>query len=392
MAALLDTRHMKARIATRATDLKLVDRIIEAGLFGTQPVDLAANVERDGDHWSIGNLAGTIGTSDIAGRATIIKAPAGTQLDASIHARRLDVEDLASDGGTAAAIALERAQGLRLVPNTRVNIGKVGLAKGRLVFQVDRIVSARRPSALVSAKGVLTIDGKLLTASPLELGLTRGAIAGTVTVDQRNNRAKPIVTLALDMRNSSIGALFGGDGKIDAPVEARVAVTGQGDTIREAVGNADGTIGLVARDGALPAKLASLLGFDIGRTLFAGDEDRAALRCAVVRLDMRQGMGTIAPLIVDTSKSQTTGRGTVRFPDEALAINLSGAPKGGSVLRVPGSITAAGSIRDPRVMIPREVKSIGNVLKGIGRAITGKNGPNATDADCGALSRRAIGR
>ena len=39
MAALLDTRHMKARIATRATDLKLVDRIIEAGLFGTQPVD-----------------------------------------------------------------------------------------------------------------------------------------------------------------------------------------------------------------------------------------------------------------------------------------------------------------------------------------------------------------
>jgi hypothetical protein len=103
-------------------------------------------------------------------------------------------------------------------------------------------------------------------------------------------------------------------------------------------------------------------------------------------------MGTIAPLIVDTSKSQTTGRGTVRFPDEALAINLSGAPKGGSVLRVPGSITAAGSIRDPRVMIPREVKSIGNVLKGIGRAITGKNGPNATDADCGALSRRAIGR
>lgn len=392
MATAFDFDHLKFKIDTQASDLKLVDRIIEAGLFGTQPVSLAADVERDGERWSIGNLAGKIGTSDIAGQATVIKEPDGTRLDASLRARRLDFEDLASDGGAAAAIALERAQGLRLVPNTRVNIRKVGLTKGRLAFQIDRIVSARRPSALTSAKGVLTIDGKLLTASPLELGLTKGVIAGKMTVDQRNNRAKPLVTLALDMRGSSIGALFGGDGKIDAPAEARISLTGTGDTLREVVGRADGSIGLVARDGALPAKLASLLGFDIGRTLFADDADRAALRCAVVRLDMRQGLGTIAPLIVDTSHSQTTGRGTIRFPDEALAIHLSGAPKGNSVLRVPGSIMAAGTIRDPQVMIPREVKSIGNVLKGIGRAITGNSGPKAADANCATLSRQAIGR
>lgn len=392
MATPFDTQHMKFRLTTRASDLKLIDRIIEAGLFGTQPVDLAAQVERDGERWQIRDLSGTIGSSDIAGQATVIKAPDGTQLDASLHARRLDFEDLASDGGTAAAMALERAQGLRLVPNTRVNIRKVGLAKGRLAFQIDRIVSARRPSALASAKGVLTIDGKLLTASPLELGLNKGTITGQMTVDQRNNRAKPLVTLALEMRGSSIGALFGGDGKIDAPVDARVNLTGPGDTIREAVGRADGTIGLVARNGTLPAKLAALLGFDIGRTLFADDEDRATLRCAVVRLDMRQGLGTIAPLIVDTSHSRTSGRGTIRFPDEALAIQLSGAPKGSSVLRVPGSAMAAGSIREPRVLIPREVKSVGNVLKGIGRAITGRNGPKAADADCAALSRQAIGR
>ena len=48
--------------------------------------------------------------------------------------------------------------------------------------------------------------------------------------------------------------------------------------------------------------------------------------------------------------------------------------------------------RDPQVVVPREVKSVGNILKGLGRAITGRQGPLATDADCGALSRRAIGR
>jgi hypothetical protein len=36
------------------------------------------------------------------------------------------------------------------------------------------------------------------------------------------------------------------------------------------------------------------------------------------------------------------------------------------------------------------VKSVGNIFKAIGRAISGDNGPRATDADCGALAARAL--
>ena len=51
----LDFAHMDLDLTTHADDLKLVDAIIEAGLFGTQPVRLAAHARRDGDvldhHW-----------------------------------------------------------------------------------------------------------------------------------------------------------------------------------------------------------------------------------------------------------------------------------------------------------------------------------------------------
>src|SRR3546814_5336542 len=47
MARALDTGQMAFTMTARADDLKLVDAVIEAGLFGTQPVNLAAHVERD---------------------------------------------------------------------------------------------------------------------------------------------------------------------------------------------------------------------------------------------------------------------------------------------------------------------------------------------------------
>ena len=70
---------------------------------------------------------------------------------------------------------------------------------------------------------------------------------------------------------------------------------------------------------------------------------------------------------------------------------LTGAPKRNSVLRLPGSVSALGTIRDPSIMIPREVKSLGNVLKSVGRALKGKQGPEAADADCAALHSRTLG-
>ena len=96
-------------------------------------------------------------------------------------------------------------------------------------------------------------------------------------------------------------------------------------------------------------------------------------------------------MILDTGISQSRGVGTLQFPAEAWAITLTGAPKR-DALRLPGSVLLRGTVREPEIVVPKGTKSVGNVLKAIGRAIGGRNGPAAVDADCAALSRRAIGR
>lgn len=390
MAGLLRTDDMQLKMTARASDLKLIDRVIEAGLFGTQPVDVRADVSHKDKRWTITGLTGRIGSSELSGRLTVDKSTERSKLDGDIHFARLDFADLATDAGNAAAAALANTQGRKLVPNTRVNIRKIDSTDGRIAFRIDRIVSG--DATLRSAQGVLTLDDRLLVVKPLTLQLSRGAITGEARVDQRKGQAQPTVTLNLDLRGSSIDALIGGSGEVDAPVDGRIRLVGIGNTIREAVGNADGTIGVIAHDGALPAKLANMLGFDVGKSLFAGDDKRATLRCAAVRLQLRQGVGAAGPVIVDTSEGQTRGVGTITFPGEEIALTLTGAPKRNSVLRVPGSAVARGTIREPAMVIPKDVKSLGNVLKAVGRAISGNQGPEAADADCAGLSRQTIGR
>ncbi|MDB5724485.1 MAG: asmA family protein [Novosphingobium sp.] len=391
MAGPLQTHDMQFRVTARANDLKLIDRIVEAGLFGTQPVNLTANVRREPTRWTIADLAGKIGSSDLVAKLIVDKIDGRTKLSGDVRFTQLDFADLSTDAGLAAGFALERAEGKKLVPNTRINIRKMVKTDGRIAFRIDRIVSRGGPSTLRSAQGVLTLDHRLLVAKPFNLTLSQGTLNGEVRVDQRNGQSKPTVTLALDLRNSSIDTLAGGAGAIDAPVDGRIRLVGVGSTIREAVGAADGTIGLIAHDGSLPAKLANLLGFDVGKILFAGDDKRATLRCAVARLEVSHGIGSASPVLVDTSESQTRGVGAISFPDERIALTLTGAPKRNSVLRLPGSALARGTIRDPSVAIPKEVKSFGNILKAVGRAITGKQGLEAVDANCAGLRARVIG-
>lgn len=391
MAGPLRTGSMTFRISARADDLKRVDRVIEAGLFGTQPVNLRADVRHEDATWTIQTLTGTIGKSELAGRLTARKVDGRMKLNGEVRFAQLDFEDLASDIGKATAIALERTEGLKLVPNTRINIRKIDATDGRIAVRVDRVMGGRRPSSITDLRGVLTLDNRILTVEPLRVGLRRGAITGKAVIDQRAGQAKPRVTLSLDMRDSRISALAGGDGKIDSRVDGRVRLTGTGDTIREAVGTSDGTIGVVARSGTLPAKIAALIGFDIGKGLVAGDKDRSDLRCAVLHLDVRNGRGTVDPLLIDTGISQSRGSGTIRFPAETLDITLTGAPKGDVALHLPGAVSARGSVREPKIVVPEGTRSIGTLFKAIGRAIQGKNVPTVTNADCDLLIEKTVG-
>ena len=390
MASPLDTDRMALDMTARATDLKLIDAIIEAGLFETQPVRLSAHVERAAPAWRVTGLTGTIGRSRVAGRVDVTKAGGRNKIDGAITSPAFDPADLSSNEGRAEAAALARAIGPRLVPNTRVDISKITRTDGVLRFRIARLLSASGESAMRDASGTITLDHQRAEVAPLRIGMRQGVVTGRMVVEQRGGAPSPTVTLDLRLTGSSIDAVAGGGGKVTGRLDARAYLVGKGDTIRAAVGAASGRVGLAARDGSLPAKIADAIGFDAGRALFAGEDERAGLRCVIFAADVRGGRGRVSPLIVDTTQSRWDGAGSIAFPGETLSLKLTGAPKRGSVLRLPGAAYLTGTIAAPDLVVPREVKSAGNIFKAIGRAITGRQGPTAEDADCGGWAGRVL--
>ncbi|MFV0622602.1 AsmA family protein [Sphingomonas sp. ac-8] len=388
MAHAFDTSDMRAHVETRAADLRLVDAIIEAGLFGSQPVRLSADVRHVDDRWEVPKIGGTIGRSRFTGKVTVSDDGDRKRLDGEVTAARLDFDDLSSDAGQAEAAAKRKRIGSRLIPDSRIDLSKMQQLDGELRFRVERLLW-KSPTPFRSASGTLTLDHGRLTLSPVEVALVRGRMGGRLVVDQRDGARVPTFTADLRVDRSTLKS-FVPDAPMDGALTARAELRGPGITVRQAIARSDGQVGMVARDGAIPARLASFLGLDVGRGALADEASQATLRCVVMRLDVHNGLGRANPIVIDTSRSRSDVTGTVRFGPETLAMQVAGAPKHKSLLRLETPVRVAGTIKSPEIDIPPRVKTVGNVFKMLGRAIGGKQAPLAQDADCNILAKRAL--
>lgn len=387
MEAPLDTGHFTGRAVAHADDLKRLDAIIEAGLPATQPVKLAAAVEHDGPDWKVRDLKGVVGRSDVAGDAAIRKRDGRHIIDARLNAGRFDFDDLSSNRGRAIAAAKRAKFGRRLFPDTAIDLDNVRRTDGRLTIAVRELLWPG-PSPFAGLAGTLVVDHGRLTIEPLTLRLRHGSMAGKVVVDQRNGAPAPTLTLDLAARNARL-IDFIPDAGIDGPLRGHIRLVGPGRTVRAAVGRSSGSVALVAQDGLLPARTASLLGQDLGKGLFGGKDEQARLRCLIVRLDANRGHATAAPVLIDTSRAQTRATGSIDMASEAMNFALNGVAKQGSALRLKGSVQVTGTIKEPQIVLPEKAGTLGGILKMIGRAL-GDKPPSAPDADCDALAARAL--
>ncbi len=381
----LDLRHMALTVTARAANLSYVDAIIEAGLPRTQPVQLSAKARRDGSDWTVSQLNGSIGRSHIAGGATIRKRDGRSMIEGEVHSRQFDFDDLSDARGRAIAAAKRATTGPRVFPDTAIDLHNVARTDGHLTLKADRLLWPG-PSPFRSLSGTLDLQHSLLRIDDLKLGLTHGTMQGSFRVDQRSGR--PVMTMALELRDGRL-IDFAPDTQVHGRLDGRLRLTGTGRTIRAAVARSDGHIAIVARDGALPARTAALLGQDLLKGMTLDKAKQASLRCAIVRLDVRGGMGSANPILIDTTRARTDISGRVNLDGERMMLAMRGTAKQDSALKLQGPITIAGTLKQPQIALP-EGGPVGNILKSIGRAMDGKKEPVAADAACGVLAKRAM--
>tara|TARA_R110000824_G_scaffold163733_8_gene339537 strand:- start:9820 stop:11763 length:1944 start_codon:yes stop_codon:yes gene_type:complete len=370
MQGVLNTDRFTASLSASAPTLKNLDQIIEAGLFGTQPIDLRANVRHEDKDWYVEKLSGSIGRSNLSGKATILKRDGRTKIDADINAATLDFDDLADDAGLARAAALTRRIGPRILPSTRINLAKMGPTDGQMNFTVDRLLS-RRDTIFRRLKGSLSLDHKVIKITNLVVGLKSGQLTGSLQVDHRSGAPK--LSTDLTLTGASISDLIGNGDIVTATMRGRIKLYGTGDTFREALEKANGKAAMVASGGSVRATVAHVLGQNLGGAVeeIIGDpKARVPLRCLVANFKARNGILTPAPLAIDTRVSIGRGEGRIALKGETISLILRGGAKGKSAFRIVDPIKISGTLTAPEVSVAglgkaedAEKPSLGDVLK-----------------------------
>lgn len=339
-------------------------------LFGlatpaTPPYALSGRVFREGALIRIRQLDGTVGDSDLSGTLSVHTDQTPIFLEGELSSDVLDIDDIGpligappatGAGETVSAEQQQQARALeasgRVLPDEPLDVERLNALNAKLVYTAKSIQSGFTPLSDVSLK--LDLAGGVLKLEPLQVRLAGGEAVAFVTIDSNVER----ISSALDVRlrqiaMSEIATAAVGENDTEGTLTGRVELHTIGNTVRDALTNANGQVGLVMQSGRVSHLVVELAGLDVGQALgvlLEGDET-LPIRCAVANATVESGMAEIDFLVLDTPDSKLTVDGEVALGREELDLVLESHPKDLSLLSLRTPVTITGSFVNPQIGI-----------------------------------------
>ena len=355
-------------------------------LPATPPYKLSGHLILKGDKYTMDDLTGKIGTSDVTGRAAYVNSKPRPLLTADLHSKLLDMADLGpvvgvqtrGTGGKpkisqtqtstkASAVAAEKAANPnRILPS--------GSFDGSRLQKIDAEVNLDAVKLKVpvnlpfeSLRASLDLKNSILKLQPLEFGFAGGIINAQITLDAR----KPIINTdaTVNMRRIQVAKLVP-DRKTFAQgaglMGATIQLKGSGNSIADAAARSNGRISAAIAKGRLSNLLDAASGLNGGMiiTLLAGGDKTIAVNCGGMAFDVAQGVGTSSLFVVDTEQTQILGEGGFNLASEQLDLKISPKPKRVGILSLRTPVRVFGSFKNPDYLLEK-----GPLLARIGGAV-----------------------
>lgn len=349
----------------RGPDLADLYGLTGVALPNTPPYNLRGRMSREETLWRITGLGGRVGDSDLTGQISVETKGERPLLKADLRTRSLDFDDLGAlfggapkvgPGETASpeqkvlAAKLDAQQ--RIFPDTTLNVEKIRSIDADVSY---RAVSIRDAPINMSAASVrVKLDNGMLRAEPLRLDLPRGQVTGFVQLNAR--KATPVTDLDLRLANARLEQLLpiklDGGQPFTGVVVGRAKLSGTGNSVHKALGNANGEVTVVIPSGEVREAFAELMGVNVTKglgLLMSKNQDRTPIRCGVAHFNARGGLMTADQIVVDTGPVVITGGGTVNLDSERMAFRVQGHSKEFRLVRLLMPITAQGPIVKPKL-------------------------------------------
>ncbi|WP_218511594.1 AsmA family protein [Variovorax sp. dw_308] len=338
-------------------------------LPASPPYQLQGHLVLKGNRYTMDDLAGRIGSSDVTGKGAYVDQKPRPLLSADLHSKLLDIADL----GPLVGVQTRQSGGKPAMSQSETSNRPVAKAKEKAIdpdhvlpagtFEGSRLqkidadvdfVATKLvvPDALPlqSLKASLHLHDAILKVEPLDFGFAGGTIASRVSLDAREPTLKSDVQV--DLQRVRVDQLVP-DNETIAKGAGRVGATlhlkGTGNSIADAAAKADGRIAATVVNGRISNLLDAASGLNGGKVLALlaeGDKD-IVIRCGGVAFDVAGGRGKSTLFVLDTEQTQVLGSGWFDLEHERFDMTVAPKPKQVGLLSLRTPVRVHGSFKKP---------------------------------------------
>jgi uncharacterized protein involved in outer membrane biogenesis len=360
-----DLAQFHMNVTSRGPDLSDLYGLTGVPLPNTPPYNLHGRLSRDVHLWKLDDITGRVGSSDLSGRLSVRTGDKRPFLTADLRSQNLLFPDLGAlfGGGRKTgpvaspkqkAVAQAMQAKAKIFPDATLNFTRIRAIDADVSYKAASITGA--PINLRAGSARVKLDAGLLRAEPLDLDLPQGHIQGFIQLNGRKDDAVSDLDLRLvgARLENLFPVKFQGASPFAGPVVGRAKLHGTGDSVHDAMADADGEMLVVAPGGEFRQSLAELAGVDVIKglgLLFAKDRTSTPLRCGIMHFTGKNGVLSADRLVVDTEPVLIDGGGWVNLDTEMLSFTVKGHPKKFQVVRLLAPITLGGPIFSPKITV-----------------------------------------
>jgi uncharacterized protein involved in outer membrane biogenesis len=388
-------------------DLK---KLAPVNLPDTPPYRLQGRFRNPAGAFIFDPFDGRVGDSDLSGSARYTRGGKRPVLKANLVSHLLDLDDLGpvvgappktGPGETAAPKQKQQVQQIeatgKVLPQKHFQVEDFPLMDADVQLEGKRILDAG-PVPIENLSVHWLLENNLLRFDPLRFRMAHGQVKVNLSLDANQ---KPVLGKTnIEVSALNLRELFPPTEKMKQPLGTlfgRVDITGRGTSLADLFGTADGRLAMLINGGYVSNLLVEAAGLDVAealRILATRDVD-VKLRCAVVDLSIKNGVGTPQIFVIDTDDTIITASGTVDFHAEKVDLVTKPVPKDPSPFVLRSPIIVQGAFKKPSVkpkMGPLLARGAAAIALGAVNPLLAfvpfvETGPGK-DSDCGQLLQK----
>jgi uncharacterized protein involved in outer membrane biogenesis len=335
------------------------------------PVDISGSLKGDnGKPITLDPFTAKIGSSDIAGTATIDATGDVLSILARLSSTRFDINDVnppakgkkgtAASGGAStgtatgsgtSAGAAPAADG-RLIPNDPLPLDVMKTVNADIEYKAATFIATVAELTNMEIK-VMLKDGKL-DITPFKAGVGEGTVDGAISLDA--SQANPPISVSIDGKKMGLESLLAGAGmrdKIVGPLDVNIDLKGAGSTPRAIAGSLNGNTLVSLYDSRVLKKAFEDALGDTLAGLLATENGWVVIDCAVLDYDLKDGLMETKAGYTASGPITVITEGTIDLKTEKL--DLSAKPAGGGgftsvPLVITGTFANPSVIPDPKAI------------------------------------------